>query len=244
MKKLLTIAAFCALGLNAFSQGKTWDKVIDIGAVGQFRTTWLLNSNISDASGHQDYVMTFGGGGGLRVQYFGAGSVGVGLEFNYATINQKYEGFNTSLTGDYQSSNHLKCLDIPVFVKFGSSNGGYFELGGQYSMITSATHESNLALDPNKGDVSTYFKKSYIAPFFGFGGSFNVWRDKILITTGLRFAYGLTDVVGVDGLGQDMTEDNAVTYSTVNPVGYEEYKKTNPLYGALLLGIVYSIPLE
>lgn len=242
MKKLFTVIALCALGLNAFSQGKTWSKVIDVGAVGQFRTTWLLNSNVSDASGHLDYVMTFGGGGGLRVQYFGAGSFGFGAEFNYATINQKYEGLNTNI-GNYESSTHLKCLDIPVFIKLGSSEGGYFELGAQYSIISSAEHKSTFVGALNEGDVSDNFKSSYIAPFLGFGGSFNMWRNQLLLTTGIRLAYGVTDVVGVDGLGQDLTEGNTLTYSGISP-GYEEYKPTNPLYGALLLGVVYSIPLE
>lgn len=244
MKKLLVLLSLCAFGFNAYPQGKTWSKVIDIGAIGQFRTSWLVNQNVSDASGHQDYVFSFAGGGGVRVQYFGSGSVGFGGEFNYATINQKYEGLNTSVTGNYESQTQLKCYDIPLFIKFGSSNGGYFEVGGQYSIISSANHTTTFALAPNTGDVSSTYKGSYFAPFIGFGGSINLWRETILLNMGMRMAYGVNDVIGVDGLGQDLTEDHAVTYSPVNPVGYSDYKKTNVIYGAISMGLIYSIALE
>jgi len=254
MKKILGIFAFVAFALNAFPQGKTWTRVIDIGVIGQFRSTWLINKNISDAAGHEDYAATFGGGAGLRIQYFGGGPLGGGIELGYGTINQKYKGVNTSSYNipDYESTNHLKCFDIPVFLKLGSSEGGYFEAGCQFSFITGATNETNLNHPPDTdpyytGDVSDKFKSKFIAPFIGFGGSFNLIQEQVLLTVGLRFAYGVSDVVGIDGWGQDLTEGSATYTSVIRKaykISYDNYQPTHPLYGGLMLGIIYSIPVS
>jgi hypothetical protein len=239
-----------ALGFNAFPQGKTWSKVIDIGVIGHGRLSWLLNSNVSNSAGHVDYVTSTASGAGLRVQYFGAGVLGAGFEVNYATLNQKYKSVNSDAsTGDYESKTTLKALDLPVFIKLGSSEGGYFELGCQFSFINDATHETTYNPIINfgqfrSGDVSDQFEDMYIAPFLGFGGSFNLMNEVLLLTAGLRFTYGVTDLVGVDGLGQPLNEDNSATYSDLNPYGYDEYKPTNPLYGTLMLGLIYSIAIE
>lgn len=244
MKKLLLLAAVCGFALNGFSQGKTWSKVIDIGLMGQVRSSWLVNQNVNDAAGEMDVVASWASGGGLRVQYFGAGSFGAGFEVNYATLTQKYDGNVANAT--YNSSNKLTHIDIPVYGRVGSSEGGYFELGCQFSLLQKAVYETDNALQQSfAANPETSFKDSYIAPFLGFGGAINLYQNQIMISMGLRLAYGVTDVAGMDGLGQDLTEGNTTTYNNpFNPLGYSEYKSTNPVYAAFLLGIVYSIPLE
>ncbi len=245
MKKLLLLAAVCGLSLSGFSQGKTWSKVIDVGLIGQFRSTWLVNQNVNDVAGEMDYVTSWGNGGGIRVQYFGAGSFGAGFEVAYATLTQKYDGNVAGLA--YNSTNQLTHIDIPVYGRVGSSEGGYFELGCQFSFMQKASYENdnaaiNLLSSP---DPEQSFEDMYIAPFMGFGGAINLWQNQLMITMGLRLAYGVTDVVGLDGLGQDLTEGNSTTYNNpLNGVGYTEYKGTHPIYAALLFGLVYSIPLE
>lgn len=244
MKKLILFVAVCLISLNVFSQGKTFSKVLDVGLIGQVRSTWLVNQNVSDVAGEMDYKTSWGSSAGVRVQYFGAGSLGAGFEVNYATIRQDYDG--NVFGSPYSSSNKLTCIDIPVYGRVGSSEGGYFELGCQFSLINGATYEvDNAAIAALATDASSSFSENYIAPFLGFGGAINLWQNQLMISTGLRLSYGVTDVVGNDGLGQDLTEDHPFTYNNaLNPNSYSDYKATHPIYAAFLLGVVYSIPLE
>ncbi|HQV01508.1 MAG TPA: porin family protein, partial [Bacteroidia bacterium] len=190
MKKITLIIAFAGITLQALSQG------LEVGLNGSLGTTWLLNKNVFD----QDEILnpTFSGGFtfGASATYFFSPKLGVGIELNSATVNQKYSG-EYSANDTYEAKTTLKYLSIPVLLKLQTESGFYFEIGPQFNSLSKAKEE--YTSDPSDPDdysslnVKKGFENMVIAGVFGFGGRFDL-NDNLALTAGVRFQYGIGDV--------------------------------------------------
>jgi len=246
MKKLIVLSLFvvAAVGLNAQS--------FYFGGALTGKSTWLLNKAVFDRGASQDIGASFGNDFGIvgGVNFNKATGVEINLLFN--TFSQKYVGTEDDFAGiysDYTSKSVFKSFDIPILFKTGSE-GAYFEIGPVFSFINKSTYERDMD-NANLSDIKATdnleaYNGTNIGAVMGFGGNINA-SDNLIITLGLRFYYGITDIGGVNAFGWDKdrteNEDNAYNYldsSSDNKYGHKDFK-TNPLSGGLKIGIIYMI---
>ncbi len=81
--------------------------------------------------------------------------------------------------------------------------GAYVEAGFQLSVLANAGYKSTGGFE-RTSNVTTKFAPFYYGPLLGFGTDFPI-NDDLYFIAGLRFVYGLSDLKGVDGQGNDVT---------------------------------------
>jgi hypothetical protein len=237
MKKTFLFIALIIATSNLFAQkkgGSNSGASISVGAMGIGKNTWLFNKNVlDDKNSSQEMEASFGSSFGLNMSIYFTENVGIGLDVLYATHSQKFNGITDDITKTpYRSKFRLSSLDIPLYLRLSTNGGAFFELGSYFSVITNAQYTSDTegiyqAIIPSSYDAKTNTTAFNIAPLLGFGIDINL-TDYLILTPGLRFSYGLSNLQGVDGRG--------------NPIeNYPAPEKTNSLSGGLQLGIVYRI---
>ncbi len=239
MKKITFFAIAATISLSSIAQETPKkENIFELQAKGLANSTWLFNTNISNTGESQDYAMGWGFNYGLAFNaYFGMVGFGVeGLMGNHTgAYAGKLEMRDTAgvLLGknDYTSSVNLKTTQIPLMFKLRSTGGAYLELGGQYNMISGADYKrtgTNINADTT---VANYFSDSYISGVLGFGAGIAIKESPVSILVGVRFNYSLTDLKGVDALGQDLS----------NAFIYNKYEPTAAASGGLTLGVIYRL---
>lgn len=212
---------------------------------GGFKSTWLLNKNVSDDGSEQDYAAGWGNHYGLGASMYFNKSIGIGVDLLMNTHTGAYSGEFDST--DYTSHTRLKSFDIPLMLKLKSEQGGFLEFGVQYSSISSAKYSYDMNVTLPNGqiassdstlNVDTSFVSSNVSLVFGLGIQIK-FTDRIGLKTGFRFEYGLTDLEGVDAFGRDLKN---FTYSSVTE--YESYQKTHSASGSFMLGIYFMLGSE
>ncbi|MCG3164939.1 MAG: hypothetical protein POELPBGB_00699 [Bacteroidia bacterium] len=207
-----------------------------VGIMGLGKNTWLMNKNIFDRpNSEQEVEASLGTSFGINMSIYFTQNVGIGLDVLYATHNQKFNGTTDVITKTpYNSKIHFSSIDIPLYLRLSTNGGAYFELGSYFSMITAAnyTQESSLALFNGSKDIKAFTNGFNAAPLLGLGIDINL-TDNLILSPGLRFSYGLSDVAGVDGQGVELT----------NTLKYPTYEKTHTLSGGLLVGVVYRFDI-
>ena len=190
---------------------------------------------------------TFGGGASFGYyfnQHVGQNS-GLGLDILYCGLKQKYSGtLSGVLNQTFLSEVDQKCIEFPIYYRFGTQSGAYFELGLQMALLLTSdyvnTNIEGLSTPPG-GSMNSkpYSSTFYIGPLIGFGIDIPVTED-LIITTGLRFTYAINDAKGVDPFGFDLNNQIKGS-SNANPLfpTYDNYKKTHPGVAAVLLGVHY-----
>ena len=250
MKKLIVLSLFVlvALGLNA--------QAFYFGGAFTGKSTWLLNKAVFDRGASQDIGASFGNDyeivGGIS---FNDGGAGIEINFLFNNFSQNYLGTadaDADLNSDFTSRSVYKSFDIPILFKTGAE-GAYFEIGPVLSYINEATYERDMDdatlsdIEPPTDNLAVYNSTNFGA-IMGFGGNIFLSDSKSLILTiGLRFYYGFTDISGVNAYGWDSktTEDKDQEYQSSNPTkdnhwGHKDFK-TNPLSGGLRIGLIYMI---
>lgn len=234
MKKIIFTILSIFFALNIFAQSK--QASFTVGLMGMGKNTWLFNNNIFDRpNSEQEVEASLGTSFGVNMSIYFTQNIGVGLDILYATHNQKFNGTTDVLTKTpYNSKIHFSSIDIPLYLRLSTNGGAYFELGSYFSMITGATYsqESSLSLFNGSKDIKAFTSGFNAAPLLGLGIDINL-TDNLILSPGLRFSYGLSDVAGVDGQGVDLT----------NTVKYPTYEKTHTLSGGLLVGLVYRFDI-
>lgn len=234
MKKTIIIVFSIFTTFNLFAQTK--QASFTVGVMGMGKNTWLFNNNIFDRpNSEQEVEASMGTSFGLNMSLYFTQNVGIGVDVLYATHNQKFNGTTDILTKTpYTSKVHFSCIDIPVYLRLSTNGGAYFELGSYFSMITSASYsqESSLSLFNGSKDIKAFTSGFNAAPLLGLGIDINL-TDNLILSPGLRFSYGLSDVAGVDGQGVELT----------NTIRYPTYEKTHTLSGGLLVGLVYRFDI-
>jgi len=206
---------------------------LQAGIKGSLNSTWLFNSNVSDAAeSEQSYVPSFVQSYGLSGAIFFNKKLGVEMNFFYDTHRQKYSNDNET----FESETTLNRVSIPLMLKIRSTTGAYLELGAIYNVLTKA--EFSLAVDsfafPIK-DVRPTMAKSSIDALLGIGVDIELFAG-LSLTTALRFWGSLTDLKGVDSFGGDLSDE---VYLALKYGG--EYEQTRGASAGFVVGLVYSI---
>ena len=87
-----------------------------------------------------------------------------------------------------------------------------------------------------------------MAVVLGLGWNFHL-SGNFYLNADLRFEYGLTDLMGTDGHGQDLDKgyNHGSLYASTQPSNgnyyYSSYTATHSLEGSLNIGIFYRIPM-
>ena len=234
MKKIILSIILIISTLTIYAQ--TMQSSFCIGIIGMGKNTWLMNKNIFDrANSEQEVEASLGTSFGITMSTNFTKNVGIGLDVLYATHNQKFNGTTDIITKTpYNSKVHFSSIDIPLYLRLSTNGGAYFEFGSYFSMITSAkyTQESSLSFFNGSKDTKAFTSGFNVAPLLGLGIDINL-SDNLILSPGLRFSYGLSDVAGVDGQGVELT----------NTSRYPTYQKTHTLSGGLLVGLVYRFDL-
>lgn len=238
MKKIILLSAMFAIASSAFA-GDDKKNTLEIHAKGSANSTFLFNSNISDAGGDQDYAAgwSFNYGGGVSM-YFG--NIGFGVEGLLGNHRGAYAGSfvtkdaagNVINTTNYSSNVNLKITQIPVFFKLKSDIGGYLEVGPQYNMISEANYHYTSDGVQFDSVMTGNFAKSYFSAVLGFGFKIPVAKSNFAILGGARLQYAFSDIKGVDALGVPF--DNFFKYK-------EGPSTTTGATAGLMLGVVYTL---
>jgi opacity protein-like surface antigen len=193
---------------------------IRIGVEGAYNSTWLFNKNVSDAGEELDYQKTFGSQIGVNAVFSLKEGLGLYAGVLSGKVNQKLK-YRTNINLPNETSEteetKLSYIDIPVLLRITSSKGPYFEVGPQFSILSS----SKLKTDLGTNDIDKGIKSSNISVEIGFGVDIKA-TDKLTVNAGLRFGYGLTDAAEKPS----------------NAVGYEP---THAAVGGIHVGLSYSI---
>jgi hypothetical protein len=189
-------------------------------------STWLLNNNISNAGDEQDYAPGWGTTFGVGINgYFK--SVGLGVELLAGTHKGAYKGSVGAI--EYTSEVQLKEFQIPILIKLRGENGGYFEIGPQFNMISSATYTKDGFFN-NTEDVKSDYQ-NYTSVVMGFGANIQLFKSIPLgLLIGMRLNYGFADAKGVDAFGNSLSSS----------IFYPNYKKTMAVSAGLQIGFSYK----
>ncbi|HEY0030035.1 MAG TPA: hypothetical protein VGC65_04705 [Bacteroidia bacterium] len=240
MKKILLSGVIMISYAYSFARPEEGDRknTLEIHGKGSANSTFLFNGNISDAGNIQDYAAGWGFNYGLGVSmYFG--KIGFGVEGLIGNHRGAYAGTQEVMnpsTGvaeprEYSSNVNLKITQIPVFLKLKSETGGYLEIGPQYNMVSEAAYHYTTDGMQMDSIMTSSYANSYISAVLGVGFKVPLAKTKFSILAGLRLQYSLTDIKGVDALGQQFN----------NPFVYKDPGSTSAATGGLMLGVVYTL---
>jgi len=225
MKKIV-LGITCLLFISQ-SQAQKFGFQLEAQGKSIISSTWLINNNISDKGDEQDYAPGWGTTYGVGINgYFK--SVGLGVEILGGSHKGAYKGAVGAL--DYTSEVQLKQFQIPILLKLRGESGGYFEIGPQFNVISSATYTYDDGLiNYNKNVKSTY--QNYTSVVMGFGANVQLSKSIPLgLMMGMRLNYGFTDAKGVDAMNVNLS----------NSLFYPTYEKTMAVSAGLQLGLSYK----
>ncbi len=230
MKKPRLTLLLCLISLTSFSQ--TW---FEAALRGQFGPTFLVNNNISKDH-HVSQELSYGNGFGGRLGVCFNDIHEVQVEFMLSQSTQKYHiKLDSSATVIYDKKIVFKTYDIPLLYRHWS-NGGYFEVGPQISLVRSAIETNTLA--PGVTTVSPKFSENYYSGVIGFGANF-VGSGPFSLVLGARLSYGLSDLIGSAG-GRSQTQSYPLTDSFYNAT-YGSYKPTNAVSAMLVIEASFDV---
>ena len=216
MKKTITLLfVLCAF----LGKAQIW---FDLGAKVGYGPSMSFNTNSFD---NLDYSYKYAG----TILY--GGKLSVNFSPNHALVgellfNQFTHAVNVK---DKVNKVNLKYMQIPVMYRNNGENGGYTEIGVQFSTLKSAAF--------NSADVMKQFVKNNYDAVLGFG-QYIGGGDVFGLNLGLRIAYTLNDVINADyrtSLG------NAVyAPTTVESISNFKYQATHNVYVAATLELNFD----
>ena len=206
---------------------------IYFGVGGAGNTTWLINKNISSKeNGEQGYSPRFGYNYGGHFGITVNKTFGIETGFLVAKYAQGYAG--TVAGKNWDGTNHLETVDIPILLKLFTEAGSFFEFGIVYSNVKNAKYVADKSFDLQYADTVTkgFYSPTNIAATIGIGNMMKIYKY-LHITPSIRLAYGITDLKGADGKGHSL---NAPPYTSSKP--------THTMSGGFLLALTYKIPFK
>ena len=228
MKKITIGLGLFMLSHILFAQGG-W---IEAGLKGGYGVNFLINKNYySDHNFSPKLSFGYMFGGKIGINFNETHSVTIDVtssvfeqKFNYSTLNAD------SVTRTiYSGSIGYNSLDFLLMYRK-ASDGGYIEIGPQYSMVAKVRLKDEANSAANTTDVASNMVKSYYSAVFGFGG-YLVGTENFRVTIGFRAAYGLTDIISSVGKQNNFPVPNE----------YPAYKPTHPLTGMMVMEMNYDI---
>ena len=219
MRKLLSIMALIFASNLGFTQG-----YIDVGAKGYFGTTWLFHESILSDENYT-HEISLGAGPGFKLGINFNENIELVGEVFYFNFNQKYS--IKEADENWQKHISITTIDLPILFRTNSSNGSYFEIGGQYSMVQ-GIEENNFM---GNIDAIDNFDQHYWSAILSFGGYMMGWEN-FGISMGFRFAYSFEDIAGNQGEIGSYTNKIATMPSR---------KETTPLTAGFVIEFNYDL---
>lgn len=217
MKYFFTFLFVITLAIAAHSQ--LW---FDGGIKGAYGPTLMYDHNVFD-SGTYKHKLTAGHAIGARLGVNFGYHAGLSLEYSGATSKQDFsvqsKVFNTF---KWKHNNYLLLFRY-------SGNGGYFEIGGEYSKIKDIELEHH---EPSsKEDVSDRFEKNYKSGVLGFG-SYLMGGGLFTANIGIRMHWSIDDMVNEAG--------KELRYPLVIHESFDPTKKTLATAAQLQIELNYA----
>lgn len=245
MKRLLVVLAIVCNTFAANAQ-------LELGVNGGFGTTWFLNDNAFDQGPNLNPNFSFGGSYGISSTYYFTETIGIGVEANMLSMNQKYDGTVNEL--NFDSRDHVNYFQLPIMLKVKTESGFYFEAGPEINFLSRATGELTSAdatapMNYADREIKTGFNNNVFGVVFGFGGRFNL-NENLLLTAGLRFYGGIADAteeLGEEVFQNEWNEENlgtTVFFAHTDQGGNYYYEKTTLATGGVQVGLVYLLNVK
>lgn len=244
MKSTLILLAFAGV-FAAHAQNVKyggWNEQIVVGAYVSLNSTWMFNSAVGSLDdGVSDIEFTFGwsvaGSGAFRFNEL----IAAGLALEYFNGGQKYSGVLGPAGTPYESKISLTGVNLPIYAKIMARGGAFVEIGWQFGFITGAKYSRSgtvVGANVEGVDVSSSFSSVVYSPHLAFGVDFSV-SDEVLITAGIRASYGINDIGGVDGLGNEIADYPNVNAGTPISPNDTPPSGTNLLSVGIFVGARY-----
>lgn len=166
------------------------------------------------------------------------GKLGVNFGLTHAlTVDGLFSQTNQTLVTNDQGNSYtlsLSSIDLPIMYRMNQDNGGYGEIGPQFSF----TQGANISVNEASTDAKNRFNSSNIGVALGFG-QYIGGSDLFGFNIGFRFAYTLADIVS-------SSAQNASSDPVFQPFGAEEaanysYKPSGRLYGGVVLEVDFNL---
>lgn len=227
MKRILS--GFAAIAVMISSQGQTW---IDVGVKGSWGPNFLYNQNILndvDYNNLLDYGYSFGGKLGINFDETNEITIDVMSSVrNHKFVHNKQNGSGNNGSDRYHSSLNFRALDLMLLYR-GNNNGGYFEIGPQYSILSTASFSDEYENITNR-DIKDKVNTGLFGFVMGFGGYF-IGTDNFGVTLGARFSYAFSDLINANGQADNLPTLNA----------YKSYRGTHPFSAMLIMEFNYDL---
>ena len=224
LKKASTILFITILSFS--SKAEIW---FDVGVKAGITTGAFINSNLLGAN---TQALKFKPG------YLLGGKIGINfgikhsLTVDFITANTSI-GMHNSVT-DLTNTVSITTFDLPIMYRVNQDNGGYGEIGPQFSFTTSGSS----TIEGVTTDDKAIFNGTNMAIAAGFGqyiGGGNTFG----FTFGFRFAYTLGDIVssdfassGSDPVYKPHSQEEIADYS---------YSGTSRLYAGVVLEANFNL---
>ena len=245
IRKTILSAAITLIGGAALIAPQANAQSFEIGALGAVRSTWLFNTNISDAAdGQQDYEATIGYNGGVKLALNITKNIGFEFNYLYGLHQQSFRGtkgpyigylanptdtFMTNAT-EYESRIKIPSHDLVLLMRLGGGKDAHIELGIQRSILGSVIYQKSIHhrmsdqnsltedynMDNVDQDVSELFSKGITYGVFGVS-MLNKLGGPVYLHTGLRFLYSFGDALGVDAGGINYSDTTNLPAQYVTP---------------------------
>lgn len=216
---------------------------IDLGLRFAPASTWMLNGNMLQDK-NITYIPSFGYFGGAKLGFNFSEVVAINIEGIYDKFSQRFRSRMDSISWDMKTQ--LTYIDIPVLLRF-TSGWNYYEVGVNLQSLKSVkgTFASNQTVSKVYDEFTSpsidRFNKSNVSIILGWGSA--IWGvGGMVISTGIRLSYGLTDVIGDNYRGQNYPNPQYPGYKPdpVAPNGMP-YKKTKNLSAAFMFSMDYDL---
>ena len=234
----------------------TYAQSIDFGIRGDIASAWLLNGNVFSGKGDQGYRISASGAYGIHGAVNFSHGYGLQLEIIKGNIHQGYSGsfsngysFTTAggITaykgGSFSAVTDISLIKIPILFRHERElSGKYWEAGLGYEVITGGTYTATYTNPPQAigSDITGQLPKGNFIAIIGTGWNKRFNRESnFYFNMGFRLEYGLFDLMGVDGHGQNLTGPKSVIlYEQPNPY-YKTYHSTHSLELSFNVGLFY-----
>lgn len=237
---LALLGAFSSNAQNVKHGG--WNEQIEVGAFVSLNSTWMFNSAVGSLDeGVSDIEFSFGwsfaGSGAFRFNQL----IAAGLHVEYFSAGQKYSGVIGAASTPYESKVSISGVNLPIYAKIMSKGGAFVEIGWQFGFISGAkyTRQGTVVGANVEGvDVSSSFSTVVYSPHLAFGVDFPI-GEQLIITAGIRANYGINNIGGVDGLGNEIADyPNTNPATPVSPVDVQP-ANTGLLSAGIFVGARY-----
>ena len=228
---------------------------LEFGLRGDISSAWFLNSNILKTGTDQSYGFALSHNFGLHSAINITHNYGIELEILDARLSEGYSGefksageFPGNGIGyqagqSYSATTTMHVIQIPVLFRYEHDlTGKYFEAGLGYELINSATYSatySNPSFSVNN-TITNKFPNSDFVAIVGMGWDKRLTHDsKFYFNIGFRITYGIFDLGGVDGHGQDFTGPKSVILYELPSPYYSAIHTTHLLDLSINAGLFY-----